>query len=244
MLRIGSRESFIKKSPSVQRNDTAADGEIRRFPIPSAKSADRRRTPAVQCFKKRSLCQNARKNRLIIQDAPNDCFRFFILRTGLKPQRPLADGRKHLIDRQDRTDPLRHFKSFNTGTGKDQRSVTIFVRLGGYSGESTGEAWFKDVRLYKVDGVPGGYSASLWTKSESSSSAKSEKSSGEGTASLLLVISSIAYFALFVLLCATLLLSGVLGSARMVLKRHDVLQVVAGFLNGYICVTLAMKLFD
>ena len=57
-------------------------------------------------------------------------------------------------------------------------------------------------------------------------------------------VQGLSAFDFFGLLCATLLLSGVVGSARMVLKRHDVLQVVAGFLNGYICVTLAMKLFD
>ena len=38
-------------------------------------------------------------------------------------------------------------------------------------------------------------------------------------------------------------LSGLLGSARLLLKRHTLPQVLAGFLNGIICVSLAMRLF-
>ena len=38
-------------------------------------------------------------------------------------------------------------------------------------------------------------------------------------------------------------LCGVLGTARMLLKRHTPLQVLAGFLNGLVCVSLAMRLF-
>lgn len=38
-------------------------------------------------------------------------------------------------------------------------------------------------------------------------------------------------------------LCGVLGSARMLLKRHNLPQVLAGFLNGLVCVSLAMRLF-
>lgn len=40
-----------------------------------------------------------------------------------------------------------------------------------------------------------------------------------------------------------ILLSGMLGSARLLLKRHTLPQVLAGFLNGLICVSLAMRLF-
>lgn len=38
-------------------------------------------------------------------------------------------------------------------------------------------------------------------------------------------------------------LSGMLGSARLMLKRHTLPQVLAGFLNGLICVSLMMRLF-
>ena len=99
-------------------------------------------------------------------------------------------------------------------TGADQHTVTIFVRLGGYSGESTGEAWFRDVTLCKVDGIPSGYSAPLWTSAQSVSD--TETGGGEGTASMLLLFSGIAYAALFALLCATLLRPRVLGGFRRV----------------------------
>ena len=41
----------------------------------------------------------------------------------------------------------------------------------------------------------------------------------------------------------TIILCGVLGTARMLLKRHDLPQIVAGFLNGLICVSVMMRLF-
>ena len=102
-------------------------------------------------------------------------------------------------------------------TGSNQHTVTIFVRLGGYSGEATGEAWFRDVTLCKVDGIPSGYSAALWTAAQSASGA--ETGGGEGTASLLLVLSGIAYAGLFALLCATLLRPRLLEGWRRVWTR-------------------------
>ena len=42
---------------------------------------------------------------------------------------------------------------------------------------------------------------------------------------------------------AVILLAGCLGSARIILKRHDILQVTAGAALGYCCVTLTMCLF-
>lgn len=56
-------------------------------------------------------------------------------------------------------------------------------------------------------------------------------------------VQGLSAFNLFWLLCFTILLAGVLGTSRMVLKRHDLLQVLAGFANGYFCVTLMIKLF-
>ncbi len=47
-------------------------------------------------------------------------------------------------------------------TGKDQTSVTVYARLGGYSGESKGYAWFTDLRLEKVDRVPSDVLVDLW----------------------------------------------------------------------------------
>ncbi len=39
-------------------------------------------------------------------------------------------------------------------TGKGQNSLTVFARLGGYSGESQGEAWFSGLSLQKVERAP------------------------------------------------------------------------------------------
>lgn len=56
-------------------------------------------------------------------------------------------------------------------------------------------------------------------------------------------VQGLSAFNLFWLLCFTILLAGLLGSSRMVLKRHDLLQVLAGFTVGYTCVSLMIKLF-
>lgn len=47
-------------------------------------------------------------------------------------------------------------------TGDDQRSVTVFARVGGYSGEDQGMATFDDLSFRAVDEVPDGYAASAW----------------------------------------------------------------------------------
>jgi len=51
-------------------------------------------------------------------------------------------------------------------TGPEQTSVTLYARLGGYSGESTGKAWFDDLSLEKVDEYPGDEAASLWYREQ------------------------------------------------------------------------------
>ncbi len=47
-------------------------------------------------------------------------------------------------------------------TGPDQYELTVFVRLGGYSGESKGKAWFDRISLKKVDAAPGNIVADMW----------------------------------------------------------------------------------
>ena len=47
-------------------------------------------------------------------------------------------------------------------TGPEQYSVTIFARVGGYSGESKGHAFFDNLKLQKVESVPDGVIADLW----------------------------------------------------------------------------------
>lgn len=47
-------------------------------------------------------------------------------------------------------------------TGEDQREVTVFARVGGYSGESQGKASFDDLRLEKIDALPDDVVADMW----------------------------------------------------------------------------------
>ena len=47
-------------------------------------------------------------------------------------------------------------------TDEKQESVTVFARLGGYSGEAIGSAAFKNLSLVEVDSVPAGYLAQNW----------------------------------------------------------------------------------
>ncbi len=47
-------------------------------------------------------------------------------------------------------------------TGEDQREIELGVRVGGYSAESQGTAYFDDITVEKVDALPTGVIASLW----------------------------------------------------------------------------------
>ena len=47
-------------------------------------------------------------------------------------------------------------------TGPEQDEIVVFARLGGYSGESKGLAAFSDLKLVRVDSVPGDGIADLW----------------------------------------------------------------------------------
>lgn len=47
-------------------------------------------------------------------------------------------------------------------TGENQNTVTLFARLGGYSGESRGAAWFDELSLKKVNKTPGAVIAAKW----------------------------------------------------------------------------------
>ena len=47
-------------------------------------------------------------------------------------------------------------------TGDDQKEITVFARVGGYSGESMGTASFDDLALVKVEELPSGVFAEAW----------------------------------------------------------------------------------
>ena len=56
-------------------------------------------------------------------------------------------------------------------------------------------------------------------------------------------VQGLSAFDLFWLLCFIIILAGLLGSARLVRKRHDMWQVLAGVIVGFLCVSLTMKYF-
>ena len=79
-------------------------------------------------------------------------------------------------------------------TGPDQEYVTVFARLGGYSGESTGRACFRNIRLEKVDNVPGELVADLWFRdTDNNTEDEDEDETGESGPAWpwLLVISAV-----------------------------------------------------
>ncbi len=57
-----------------------------------------------------------------------------------------------------------HYVELYGETGEDQYDVTVFARVGGYSGESQGKAYFDQLSLREVDAVPGDGVAALWFK--------------------------------------------------------------------------------
>ena len=56
-------------------------------------------------------------------------------------------------------------------------------------------------------------------------------------------VQGVSAFDLFWLQGLSIVVAGLLGSARMVLRRHDLWQVVAGVVVGYLCVSLTMRIF-
>lgn len=64
-----------------------------------------------------------------------------------------------------------------------------------------------------------------------------------GVVALLLQIhvQGLSAFNLFWVFIATILLAGILGTSRLLLKRHTVLQVLVGFATGFVCVHTLMK---
>ncbi len=57
-------------------------------------------------------------------------------------------------------------------------------------------------------------------------------------------VQGLSAFNLFWIINATILLAGVLGTSRMILRRHTIMQVLTGFAVGYAAVTIAIKYFS
>ena len=82
-------------------------------------------------------------------------------------------------------------------TGKNQRSVTVFARLGGYSGEATGVASFDNISLCRVDSVPAGFVENQWYSEPVQVQPAEEKAANNAW---ILILGSVMYIALFLLL--------------------------------------------
>ena len=54
-------------------------------------------------------------------------------------------------------------------------------------------------------------------------------------------VMGLSAFDLFWLLSAIIILAGMLGSSRLILRRHSIWQVLAGVVVGFLCVSLTMK---
>ena len=86
-------------------------------------------------------------------------------------------------------------------TGPEQQAVTVFARLGGYSGVSTGKAWFADLSMTEADEVPGDGIADRWYREDSydnEDEEEDETDSGgsDATARGWLIVIGLAYTAL------------------------------------------------
>ena len=68
-------------------------------------------------------------------------------------------------------------------TGPNQDIITVFARLGGYSGESTGRACFKNLSFEKADSVPGDYIADLWFRESDTDTDEWDEEDGSEEAS-------------------------------------------------------------
>ena len=87
-------------------------------------------------------------------------------------------------------------------TGPEQKEITLGVRLGGYSAESVGKAYFDDIELVKVEAsaVPDDVSPSLWYSLASSAAVKTEETESAPQKSTVLFCLLAAAFLLLCLL--------------------------------------------
>lgn len=84
-------------------------------------------------------------------------------------------------------------------TGPSQRDVTVYARLGGYSGENIGLAYFDDLELVKVNSVPAGTFVREWYAQEIIEVPDETEPSGAGESEAAwgwLLLTAVAFLAL------------------------------------------------
>jgi len=81
-------------------------------------------------------------------------------------------------------------------TGEKQTEVTIGIRVGGYSAESVGKAYFDDIVLEQVDALPKGVVASLWYNPNATAAAKKSEDNGPEKNTFLIIAAAAAFLLL------------------------------------------------
>ncbi len=94
------------------------------------------------------------------------------------------------------------FVTFYGRTGPSQTGLTVYARLGGYSGEAEGEAWFDGLSFERVNALPEGVRAAAWyTESaprEDAGRGKDGQDKGPLWPSVLLCLASALFLCLLV----------------------------------------------
>ena len=128
-----------------------------------------------------------------------------------------------------RSDEWREVRLYGR-TGPDQTSMKVYIRLGGYSGESIGEAWFDNVSVRRVDAADSGYS--VWNLySESQPAPDGTENTAAGTAQFVLILAAMFFIA------------AVCFSARYIRRDTGARKPYAPFiLAGIILLGLAVRL--
>ncbi len=113
-------------------------------------------------------------------------------------------------------------------TGPRQHEISIGVRVGGYSAESAGKAYFDDITLEKVTQLPDSVLASLWYAVESPKAAPEVIDTQASQKSTVLFIFLALVFLLAALLCRPLLIDRALDSPEAQAKRNGRLLWIFG----------------
>lgn len=82
-------------------------------------------------------------------------------------------------------------------TGGRQTEITVFARLGGYSGEAMGEAAFDDISLMAVDKAPSSAFVAQWEKQVSAPAASGETKGAAPAAPVFLVLMALGAAAMY-----------------------------------------------
>ncbi len=128
-------------------------------------------------------------------------------------------------------------------TGEHQQSLTVYARLGGYSGESIGEAWFKDISLRAVKAAPDGYYVHNFYQ-ESYQNTDTNEQTKEKTGAFLILACCILYAIIFLFMKNRFALPSPLLEKSNARKSLAVFSVLLLAILGRIAAALLVKGYD